>query len=154
MREGAPLSITWRECAFTDLTVQELYQALHLRSDVFTLEQQCLYEDMDGKDFRARHLLGFSGDQLIAYARLFAPGELFAPASIGRVVTARASRRTGAGRALMREAIAAVERHWGRVPIRIGAQAYLTEFYRSFGFERDGEDYLEDGILHLPMLRP
>ena len=144
----------WRECAFAELTVHELYELLRLRTQVFVVEQQCVFQDMDGMDQRARHLLGRqAGGELIAYARLFGPGEYFEQASIGRVVTAHSSRRTGVGKQLMCEAISAVERLWGRVPIRIGAQAYLERFYASFGFERDGNDYMEDAIPHLHMLR-
>jgi ElaA protein len=144
----------WRECAFSELTVHELYKVLRLRTQVFVVEQQCVFQDMDGMDQRARHLLGTTGGELVAYARLFGPGECFEQASIGRVVTAQSSRGTGVGRQLMHEAISSVERHWSRVPIRIGAQCYLKRFYESFGFERDGDDYVEDGIPHLHMLRP
>ena len=147
------MQITWRECDFSELSVHELYNALQLRSAVFVLEQQCLYADMDHSDVHARHLLGSVDGIVLAYARLFAPGQKYEQASIGRVVTAEAYRRTGVGRQLMREAIAAVERNWGPVSIRIGAQSYLQKFYESFGFVRDGERYLEDNIPHLPMLR-
>jgi len=136
------------------LTLQELYEVLRLRTQVFVVEQQCVFQDMDGTDQRARHLLGTDEGGLVAYARLFAPGEYFEQASIGRVVTASSSRGTGIGRQLMTEAIRSVEHHWGAVPIRIGAQAYLQRFYESFGFERDGNDYIEDGIPHLHMIRP
>jgi ElaA protein len=146
--------MTWRECGFAELSVHELYEVLQLRSEVFVLEQACAFQDMDGKDQHARHLLGRTERRLLAYARLFGPGECYAEASIGRVVTAAACRRTGVGKQLIREAIAAVERHWGSGPIRIGAQAYLERFYESFGFVRDDENYLEDGIPHLYMVRP
>lgn len=146
--------MTWRECAFAELTLAELYELLQLRTQIFVVEQQCVFQDMDGKDQHARHLLGTrEGGELIAYARLFGPGEYFEQASIGRVITALSARGTGAGRQLMREAISTVERRWGRVPIRIGAQAYLERFYGSFGFERDGDNYIEDGIPHLYMIR-
>ena len=145
--------MTWRECGFSELTAHELYELLRLRTQVFVVEQRCVFQDMDGKDQHARHLLGTDGSELIAYARLFGPGEYFEQASIGRVVTALDSRRTGAGRRLMSEAISAVERHWGSVPMRIGAQSYLERFYESFGFKRDGDDYIEDGIPHLYMTR-
>jgi ElaA protein len=147
------MQLHWRECHFSELSVHELYDVLQLRSAVFVLEQQCLYPDMDNQDFHARHLLGVADGIVLAYARLFAPGKVYTQASIGRVVTAQACRRTGVGRQLLREAIAAVERNWGAVPIRIGAQLYLTGFYESFGFKRDGEEYIEDGIPHVHMLR-
>jgi ElaA protein len=145
--------MTWRDCSFAELSVHELYDVLRLRSAVFVVEQQCAFQDMDNLDIHARHLLGTSDGIVLAYARLFAPGACYPEASIGRVVTAQACRGTGAGRELMSEAIAAVERHWGTGPIRIGAQAYLEHFYASFGFQRDGENYVEDGIPHLYMVR-
>ncbi|MBY0503501.1 MAG: GNAT family N-acetyltransferase [Bryobacteraceae bacterium] len=112
-----------------------------------------MFEDMDNQDFHAFHLLGTADGIVLACARLFAPGDYYEQAAIGRVVTAAACRGQGVGRELMRQAIAAVERRWGLVPIRIGAQAYLEAFYGSFGFVRDGDNYLEDGIPHLHMLR-
>jgi ElaA protein len=145
------MSISWRDCHFAELSVHELYDVLRLRSAVFVLEQQCLYQDMDNQDHHAHHLLGTQDGILLAYARLFAPGQIGEEASIGRVATAGAARGSGYGRQLLREAIAAVQRRWGVVPIKIGAQKYLLEFYASFGFTRIGDDYLEDGIAHVPM---
>jgi ElaA protein len=145
--------MTWRECHFSELTVHELYDVLRLRSAVFVVEQQCVFLDMDNRDYQARHLMGVTDGILLACARLYGPGECYEEASIGRVVTAQACRGTGVGKQLMSEAIAAVEHHWGPGPIRIGAQLYLKRFYESFGFVRDGDDYLEDGIPHLYMVR-
>ena len=145
--------MTWQECSFAELTVRELYDLLRLRAAVFVVEQTCAFQDMDNLDIQARHLLGRIDGIVLAYARLFGPGECYAEASIGRVVTAAACRRTGVGKELMGEAIAALERHWGSGPIRIGAQAYLERFYASFGFVRDGDNYVEDGIPHLYMVR-
>jgi ElaA protein len=146
--------MTWQERAFAELTVYELYAMLQLRSAVFVVEQACAFQDLDDKDQQARHLLGRADGPLLACARLFGPGEYYAEASIGRVVASPACRGTGVGKELMREAIAAVERRWGKGPIRIGAQAYLERFYGSFGFVRDGDNYIEDGIPHLYMVRP
>jgi ElaA protein len=151
MNSAVPFS--WQTCHFAKLTPHDVYDILQLRSAVFVLEQKCLYQDADNHDFDTHHLLGRKDGIVLAYARLFAPGQHYEEASIGRVVTARACRRTGAGRELMGEAIKAVEHLWGQVPIRIGAQAHLQVFYESFGFIRAGENYLEDGIAHLPMLR-
>jgi ElaA protein len=145
--------MTWQELSFAELTVHDLYDVLRLRSAVFVVEQACAFQDMDNLDLHARHLLGRSNGVLQAYARLFGPGECYAEASIGRVVTALACRGTGAGKQLMRQAIATIEHQCGPGPIRIGAQAYLERFYGSFGFVRDGENYLEDGIPHLYMVR-
>jgi ElaA protein len=148
------MAFHWQVCHFSELTPHDVYDVLQLREAVFVLEQQCLYQDLDNQDFHAHHLLGRVDGILLAYARLFAPGQRCEEASIGRVATAQACRRTGSGRELMREAIDAVSQRWGAVPIRIGAQTYLQAFYESFGFRRVGDDYVEDGIPHLPMRRP
>ena len=141
--------------AFAELSTSELYGLLKLRQEVFVVEQSCPYLDADGLDAAASHLFAVDSDgsAMLACARLFAPGVRELEAVIGRVVTAPSVRRSGAGRELMRRAIAAIEDAHGPVPIRIGAQKYLERFYGSFGFARDGEDYLEDGIPHLHMLR-
>jgi ElaA protein len=127
---------------------------------VFVVEQQCVFLDMDGDDDRAWHLLGWApapagaGRVLGAYARLFAPGVKFAEASIGRVVSHPDVRRSGAGRALMAESLRRLRAIAPGAPVRIGAQKYLERFYGAFGFVRAGDDYLEDGIVHLEMVRP
>ncbi len=147
--------LEWREREFAALTVGELYGVLKLRQEVFVVEQACAYLDADGLDGRASHLYAVdAGGHVVACARLFAPGVQKSAAVIGRVVTAPSLRRTGVGRELMRRAIGALEARHGRVAIALGAQKYLQRFYESFGFVRDGDDYLEDGIPHLPMLRP
>lgn len=149
--------IDWRCTSFADLAVGDLYAALQLRSLVFVVEQTCPFLDADGDDDRAWHLLGWRAvagrRRLDAYARLFAPGVKYAEASIGRVVTHPDARRTGAGRALMAEAIRTLGALAPGAPVRIGAQQYLERFYGEFGFVRDGADYLEDGIVHLEMVR-
>src|SRR4051794_2966267 len=144
----------WELRAFDALTVGELYGVMRLRQDVFVVEQKCAYADADGLDAIATHLFAVDGEAVVACARLFAPGVRRDEAVIGRVVTAAAVRKSGMGRELMRRAIAAVEERHGRAPIWLGAQKYLQRFYESFGFTRDGEDYLEDDIPHLPMRRP
>lgn len=150
-------ALEWRCTPFADLSANDLYAALQLRSLVFVVEQTCPFLDADGDDDRAWHLLGWhptaDGRQLAAYARLFAPGVKYAEASIGRVVTHPDARRTGTGRALMAEAVRTVGTLAPGAPVRIGAQKYLERFYEGFGFARDGEDYLEDGIVHLEMVR-
>jgi ElaA protein len=156
-----PAALTWRLAPYAELTLDELYALLRLRSLVFVVEQQCPFLDLDGDDDRAWHLLGWGaaagaggGPLLAAYARLFAPGVKYAEASIGRVVSHPDARRTGAGRALMAEAVRRVDALAPGAPVRIGAQKYLERFYASFGFARAGDDYLEDGIVHLEMVRP
>jgi ElaA protein len=145
--------VRWERKEFGELSATELYALLRLRQAVFVVEQRCAYADLDGLDAEAAHLYAVDGDEVVAYARLFAPGVRAPEAVIGRVVTAASVRRSGVGRALMARAIAAlVERH-GAVAIRLGAQEYLQRFYESFGFVRDGDDYIEDDIPHLPMRR-
>lgn len=146
--------VRWELRAFDALTVGELYAVLRLRQEVFVVEQRCPYADADGLDAAALHLFAVDRERVVACARLFAPGTRRAEAVIGRVATAGSVRRTGVGRELMRRAIAAVGERHGGVAIWLGAQKYLERFYRSFGFVRDGADYDEDGIAHLPMRRP
>ncbi|MGZ3419428.1 MAG: GNAT family N-acetyltransferase [Polyangiales bacterium] len=141
------------EKPFAELSPHELYAILELRSRVFVVEQTCAYNDLDGHDQNARHLWIVDKTSLSAYARVLPPGEKFAEASLGRVISAKEARRTGAGRAIVAAAIACIERIHGKVPIRISAQAYLEKFYGEFGFVQRGEGYLEDGIPHLEMLR-
>lgn len=143
----------WRWSRFAELGVDDLYDALQLRSRVFVLEQGP-YLDADGLDRNAWHLLGRDAQgTLVACLRIVDPGHRYAEPSIGRVVLARERRGQGAGRALMVEGIAGCERHWPGLPIRISAQAQLERFYASLGFERVGDVYDEDNIPHLQMLR-
>lgn len=147
-------SINWEIKSFESLTNKELYNILRLRSEVFVVEQNCPYLDMDDKDIHSFHLTGTTEkDKLIAYARLLPADIAFKEVSIGRVVTALSARRTGAGMDLMRNAIQIIESKYGRISIRIGAQLYLKKFYEGFGFVQDSAMYLEDGIEHIEMLR-
>lgn len=145
--------IAWRFVPFGELTTHELYAILRLRSEVFVVEQSCVFQDMDDADQDALHLIGTAGAQLGAYARCILPGVKFAEASIGRVITSSHLRGGGAGHLLVQEAIVSIEKHWGRQPIRIGAQARLENFYRQHGFVDAGIHYIEDGIAHIEMLR-
>ena len=145
------------EKPFAELTVDELYAILALRQEVFVVEQACAYLDCDGHDARALHLWTTEGtderERVVAYARALPPGEKFAEASLGRVVSAHHARRTGAGRAIVARAIEALERAHGPTPIRISAQSYLQRFYEELGFVRVSAEYLEDDIPHVEMLR-
>lgn len=143
----------WRLMAFNDLRSFELYELLCLRSEVFVVEQQCIYQDMDGHDREAMHLLGVQRGELQAYARCLAPGAKFAEASIGRVLTRSSCRGSGLGHALMEQAVLAIAQVWGPQAIRIGAQAHLVGFYARHGFVEVGQPYTEDGIAHIEMLR-
>ena len=146
--------IDWKFTDFDALTLTELYELLQLRSEVFVVEQDCVFQDMDGFDAEAMHLLGMSGDTLVAYARCFAAGVKFKEASVGRLITRSKLRGSGAGHVLVRRAIDSVTQQWGPQAIRIGAQARLENFYRQHGFETTGAPYIEDGIPHIEMLRP
>ena len=145
--------IDWHFACFDELTPREVHDMLQLRAAVFVVEQACAFQDVDGADPSSWHLLGTKGVQLIAYCRLVPPGVKYPEASIGRVVTALEARRSGAGRALMREALRRAEALWPGAPLRIGAQLYLKAFYESFGFAQSSEPYEEDGILHIEMMR-
>jgi ElaA protein len=138
---------------FNELSVTELYQVLKLRSDVFVVEQNCVYPDIDGKDVKALHLLGIYEGTVVAYARLFAPGYYFDNASVGRVVINQDYRDRKWGHSLMQEAIAGIKLHYGTDAITISAQLYLKKFYESHDFVQDGETYLEDDIPHIKMHR-
>ncbi|WP_345225082.1 GNAT family N-acetyltransferase [Hymenobacter koreensis] len=149
-----PVTLTWTCKPFDHLALSELYALLQLRSEVFVVEQTCPFQDIDGQDQPALHLLGHTpAGELAAYARLFGPGQCYDEVSIGRVVVSPKYRRYGLGQALMREAIAACEQQYGPQPIKIGAQQYLTRFYQGFGFEQCSDMYLEDGIPHIYMRR-
>ena len=144
--------ISWTCKAFSDLTVYELYDILRLRSEVFVVEQACVFQDPDGKDISAFHLMGQRNGELVAYTRLLGPGKSYDEMSIGRVVNSSKFRNEGIGRELMRESIERIRSIFGNGDIRIGAQLYLKKFYESFGFVQQGEPYLEDGIEHIYML--
>ncbi|MFN3570171.1 MAG: GNAT family N-acetyltransferase [Polaromonas sp.] len=146
--------IAWRALSFSALSPGELYDVLQLRTEVFVIEQGCIFQDMDGSDAEAIHLLGNTDGLLVAYARCFAAGVKFAEASIGRVITRQMQRGSGLGHELMRRAVSCVFEQWGEQPIRIGAQARLEKFYLQHGFQVAGQPYIEDGIPHIEMLRP
>ena len=143
----------WYHKSFNELTPQELYAIMHLRSEVFVVEQKCPYLDPDGKDLQSWHLMGWDDQKLVAYSRLLPSNLAFDEISIGRVVSSPAYRRTGAGRELMKNAIETAYRLFGRQPIKIGAQLYLQKFYESLGFMQASEMYLEDDIPHIEMVK-
>lgn len=145
------MSLDWTLAAWDDLSTRQLHDLLQLRSTVFVVEQNCVFQDIDGADPQALHLLGSHSGQLLAYARCFPPGVKFSEASIGRVVTSPAARGGGLGHALIDRAMAAVSATWGQQPIRIGAQAHLVGYYARHGFVDDGKPYVEDAIDHLEM---
>jgi len=143
----------WNLKYFDDLTPKELYQILQLRNEVFIVEQNCPYQDLDNKDLNAFHLMGLGENKLLAYSRLLAPGISYSESSIGRVVSSPAARKSGIGKKLMAESIIQIHNLFQTDTIRIGAQLYLKNFYESFGFIQEGNTYLEDNIPHIIMLR-
>lgn len=143
----------WKIKRFNELSAAELYEALQLRSEVFVVEQNCVYLDVDGKDQIAIHIIGGFDGKTVAYARLFKPGDYFDKASIGRVVVHPDFRDKKWGHLLMNEAIAAIKKYFGVSSIVISAQLYLKKFYESHGFEACSDVYDEDGIPHIRMIR-
>ncbi|QRM88676.1 GNAT family N-acetyltransferase [Lacinutrix sp. WUR7] len=138
---------------FKELTTQELYEILQLRSEVFVVEQDCVYQDLDGKDQKALHVIGFKEEKVVAYTRIFKPGFYFEEASIGRVVVAGYQRQHKYGYAIMEASIKAVKEQYNKSIIKISAQCYLKKFYNNLGFNEIGAEYLEDGIPHIAMLK-
>ncbi|WP_428743474.1 GNAT family N-acetyltransferase [Tenacibaculum sp.] len=138
---------------FQELTTSELYELLQLRSEVFVVEQDCVYQDLDGKDQKALHVIGVKDGKIIAYTRLFNRGEYFDTPSIGRVVVKESERKYGYGHDLIKASIKAIVDNYNETTITISAQTYLQKFYESHGFKQIGEGYLEDGIPHIRMVR-
>ena len=142
----------WEIKAFDQLSLQELYTILTLRTNVFVVEQACPYPEVDGKDPNCLHLLGTINGELVAYLRILPAGLRYDEVSIGRVVIKPSHRGKGLGRLMMEQAIHCITNEWKESQIKIGAQAYLEKFYQSLGFEPISEVYLEDDIPHLDML--
>jgi ElaA protein len=144
----------WLCLNFSELSTTQLYQLLKLRVDVFVVEQNCPYPDLDDKDHHTDvyHVLGYQGEQLIACARLLAPDISYPQVSMGRIAIAESYRKQGLGTQLLKTALQQCEQYWPQQSIQIGAQCYLLKFYERMGFKSCSEDYLEDGIPHVDML--
>jgi ElaA protein len=151
------IALSWQFARMQDLPIADWYAASAARIDVFVMEQNCPFQDLDGVDFQSWHLLGWDNSngerKLAAYCRLVDPGIKFPQPSIGRVITTRDYRLSGYGKVLMREACTRHEALYPGQPNRIGAQARLERFYRGFGFVTDSAPYIEDGIPHIEMQR-
>lgn len=145
--------MTFQVKTFNDLTKDELYKILQLRSEVFVVEQDCVYQDIDFKDQKALHVIGIKNDKIIAYTRLFKPGAYFKNSSIGRVLVDEKERQYGYGHDLMKVSIEAIKHYFNETKITISAQKYLIKFYETHQFKQIGEEYLEDGIPHIRMDR-
>lgn len=139
--------------SFSELTTQELYHLLQLRSEVFVVEQDCVYQDIDGKDQKALHVLGYKEDTLVAYTRIFKPNDYFNESSIGRVVVLKSQRHNKYGYDIMEASIKAIKHHFSETLIKISAQCYLKQFYTNIGFKEIGKEYLEDDIPHIAMIK-
>jgi ElaA protein len=144
--------INWQCKHFSELTVEELYKILQLRNEVFVVEQNCPYQDCDGKDFKSYHLTAWEEHKLMAYTRILPPGISYPnAASIGRVVTSPSARKQKIGKQLMNNSLENLYYLFGKVSVIIGAQLYLKRFYESFLFTQASDIYLEDGIEHITM---
>jgi len=147
------MKIVWNTKTFDQLTTNELYDLLRLREQVFIIEQNSIYADIDNKDQRAIHILGKHNQKIIAYSRLFNAGDYFETTSIGRVVVDKKYRKHKIGKILMEKSIAEIENQFFKTTITISAQCYLVDFYQSLGFKSVGKSYIEDGIPHIQMIR-
>ena len=146
--------LQWKCAEFEKLSSTELYGILQLRSEVFVVEQDCVYQDIDGYDQPALHVSGTIDGNLVCYARVLPPGLKYEGASIGRVIVRKASRGTGCGEILMHQAIAYSRLRWPNTRIVLSAQQHLEKFYTALGFESVSEPYMEDGIPHVEMVMP
>lgn len=142
----------WTIKQFQDLSLDELYAILYLRTEVFVVEQSCPYQEVDNKDQESYHLLGQDNGEIVAYARLLPPGITFPEASIGRVLVTRSHRGKGLAQQLMARSLAFLVEELGQKRIQLSGQTYLEKFYKSFGFKPVSQSYLEDGIPHKDML--
>ena len=138
---------------FHELTIQELYNILQLRSEVFVVEQNCIYQDIDGKDQKAVHIFIKENKDVLAYSRVFNEGEYFENPSIGRVVVKKEKRGTELGKKIMVEGAKYIKETFTNKKIEISAQKYLKDFYSELGYEFTGNEYLEDGIPHIRMIK-
>ncbi len=138
---------------FDELSIKELYKILRLRAEIFVVEQDCVYQDIDNKDQKAIHVIGYKDEDIVAYTRLFDAGDYYENASFGRVLVSEKERKYGYGHDLIKVSIKAIETNFKTKKIKISAQKYLKKFYESHGFIKLGEEYLEDGIPHIAMIK-
>ncbi len=143
--------IHWESLTFEGLGTAQLYAILQLRQDVFVVEQDCVYQDLDGLDQQSLHLCAWEGDTLLGYLRCLPPGLSYPEAAMGRIVISPAARGRSLGRDLVQRGIAATLEAWPESGITIGAQAHLERFYNELGFETISDPYDEDGIPHIKM---
>ncbi|HEY7642435.1 MAG TPA: GNAT family N-acetyltransferase [Steroidobacteraceae bacterium] len=146
--------LKWQWCRLGELSAAQVYAVLAARVEIFVVEQNCAYQDLDGLDgdADAEHLIAWSGADVAGYLRVLRPGARFADPSIGRIITTRPFRGSGLGRELVAKGLERARLRYPGQPVRISAQQYLEKFYRDFGFATVSEPYLEDGIPHVEML--
>ncbi|MFZ6052190.1 GNAT family N-acetyltransferase [Halocola ammonii] len=145
--------LIWKYKTYEELTKDELYDCLALRVKVFVIEQDCPYQEVDGKDRQSDHFFGVDADEkIVAYARIPHPGVSYQELSMGRIVVDPSIRGKAIGKELMVKAMNELKKKWGNVAIRISAQQHLKLFYEHFGFLQVSEMYLEDDIPHIEML--
>ena len=137
----------WEIKEWSELSTSEVENIFSLRSEVFVVEQDCVYQDIDGKDQKAKHVLGKKENDIVAYARIFKPGDYFKEASFGRAVVKKTERGKGVGDELVKNCLENITEE----EIKISAQSYLKGFYGKHGFKAEGKEYLEDGIPHTAM---
>lgn len=148
--------VNWFHLSFSSLSALDVHDILKLRQDVFIVEQDCAFHDIDGRDPSCSHLLARiekDDKELVAYLRIVPPGDYFNEIALGRIITAQSVRGTGIGSQLIERGIQIVEEDYGALDIRISAQAHLEKYYNKFGFQKAGEPFDEDGIMHIEMLR-
>ncbi len=143
----------WFYKTYDELSKDELYTLLRLRAEVFVVEQDCPYQDVDNKDQKAIHVFATQNTEVIAYSRIFKAGDYFEEVAIGRVVIKDSYRGSGLGKELMEKSIYYIDNNFNSTTIHISAQTHLKKYYESFGFTQTGEAYLEDAIPHIGMLR-
>lgn len=147
-------TIKWECKLFSDLTTEELYKIIQLRIEVFAVEQNVVYQDCDNKDFKSYHFMGTLNSQLLAYSRIIPPGISYTEAaSIGRVVTSPLARGQSLGKQLFKKSLEQLYRLFGKVPVIISAQVYLVKFYENFSFMQQGDNYIEESIPHVIMIK-
>jgi ElaA protein len=137
---------------YNELTTNQLYNILKLRAEVFVVEQNCAYQDLDNKDNKALHLIGEINNEIIAYTRIFKKGDYFTNSSIGRVLVKKEFRKKELGKVIMEKSIEIIKKNTKEEKIEISAQKYLTKFYKDLGFKKTGKEYLEDNIPHIKMI--
>lgn len=142
----------WNLKKFKELDSEEMYKILRLRSEVFVIEQDCIYEDCDGKDEKVYHLYLKDNSEVVAYLRILPRNISYEEMSIGRVVVKKSYRGQSIASEMVKRAIQFIEKELDETEIRISAQAHLINFYGSFGFKQVSDEYLEDGIPHIEML--